>query len=116
MRKIAAVLAVGSMWVVQAQIAPTPSPVSGSRAAQLPLSGRTAQAGSVVPVQTPLPGGVTSVNTINSTVQVQGAYQGSVPSGTFSATPTPLSLDEAVRRGLQYNLGTVGLENSIRQA
>src|SRR6266540_6018015 len=117
MPKIAAVvLAVGSMWIARAQLAPSPSPAGGSRAAQLPLSGRTAQTGTVVPVQTPLPGSTTSVNTINTSVQVQGAYQGSVPSGTLSATPTPLSLDEAVRRGLQYNLGTVGLENSIRQA
>ena len=47
-----------------------------TRPVQLPLSGRTSQPGSAATVQTPQPGGgAQSVNTINSTVQVQGAYQ-----------------------------------------
>jgi len=50
-----------------------------NRAVQLPISGRTALPGSVVTVQNPLPSGLQSVNTITSTVQVQGGYQGSVP-------------------------------------
>ncbi len=66
-------------------------------------------------MQTPLPGGPSSV-TLNGTVQVQGAYQGSVPHGTFSAAPVPLSLSEAVKRGLDFNLGTVGFQQAIRQA
>ncbi|PWU01232.1 MAG: TolC family protein [Terriglobia bacterium] len=87
-----------------------------ARAAQLPLSGRTAQQGSVATVQNPLPGGTQSVNTISSSVQVQGAYQGSVAP---SVTPGPvlaLSLADAIRRGLQYNLGAVSFQNSVRQA
>jgi outer membrane protein TolC len=86
------------------------------RASQLPISGRTAQQGSVATVQNPLPGGAQSVNTITSSVQVQGAYQGSVPSAESPGALLPLSLAEAIRRGLQYNLGTIGFQNGVRQA
>ncbi len=87
-----------------------------SRALQLPLSGRTGQPGSVAPVQNSLPGGAQSVNTITSSVQVQGAYQGSVLSSETPGAPFDLSLADAIKRGLQYNLGNVGFQNSIRQA
>lgn len=87
-----------------------------SRALPLPLSGRTGQSGDVATVQNSLPGGAQSVNTITSTVQVQGAYQGSVLSTQSAGTPFELTLADAIRRGLQYNLGTVGFQNSIRQA
>jgi outer membrane protein TolC len=70
----------------------------------------------VAPVQTSLPGGAQSVNTITSTVQVQGAYQGSVPSSEAAGAPFELSLADAIHKGLQHNLGTVGFQNSIRQA
>ena len=102
--------------IVNAQFAPPVGGGNTSRAVQLPLSGRTGASGAVTTIQTPLPGGTTSVNTINSSVQVQGSYQGSVTTGTPSVTPLQLSLDEGVRRGLQYNLGTVGFEHAIRQA
>ena len=72
-------------------------------------------AGRVQTVQNPLPGGLQSVNTITSTVQVQGAYQGSVPSAAAAGPALSLSLDEAVRRGLEYNLGAVSNRNSVRQ-
>jgi len=87
-----------------------------SRAVPLPISGRTGQPGGVATVQNSLPGGVQSVNTITSSVQVQGAYAGSVLSTEAPGAPVTLSLADAIRRGLQYNLGTVGFQNSIRQA
>ncbi len=86
------------------------------RAVQLPLSGRTGEAGTVVTLQNPLPSGLQSVNTITSTVQVQGSYQGSVPSAAEPHGELALSLDEAIRRGLQYNLGAIDYQNGIRQA
>ncbi|HEV3332769.1 MAG TPA: TolC family protein [Bryobacteraceae bacterium] len=89
---------------------------AASRALTLPLSGRTGEPGSVAPVQNSLPGGAQSVNTITSSVEVQGAYQGSVPSSQAAGAPFDLSLADAIRKGLQYNLGTVGYQNSIRQA
>ena len=36
---------------------------------------------------------------------LQVSYGGSVPTGQASATPLSLSLRDAIRRGLQYNLG-----------
>ncbi|HJT89316.1 MAG TPA: TolC family protein [Bryobacteraceae bacterium] len=92
---------------------PIPGP---SRSLPLPLSGQTGQAGGVATVQSTAPGGVPSVNTITSTVQVQGAYQGSVPPNLAPGPPLQLSLAEAIRRGLEYNLGNVSFQNIIRQA
>jgi len=100
---------------LRAQVPPESVP-AGTRVAQVPVSGRTAQTGSVATVQSTQPGGAQTVNTINSIVQVQGAYQGSVPTALAPGAPLPLSLDEAVRRGLQYNLGPVALQNLIQQA
>lgn len=87
-----------------------------TRAAQQPLSGRTTQPGSVETVQTPTPGGPQTVNTIHSTVQVTGAYSGSTLSAGAPGAPLNLSLDEALKRGLQYNLGGVEYTNAVRQA
>lgn len=36
-----------------------------------------------------------------------GSFQGSIPRGQVSAQPLGLSLDEAIQRGLQNNLGTI---------
>ncbi len=90
-------------------------PPQGTPAAQLPLSGRGGQGGSVNTAQTPVPGLTSSVNTLNTTVQVQGPYVGSVP-GTAKPFSGKLSLREAVARGLEYNLGTEGLTQAMRQA
>ena len=89
---------------------------AGTRVIQPPLSGRAGVPGSVAATQTAQPGGSAGVNTINSVIQVQGAYQGSVPSAAAPGAPLPISLDEALKRGLQYNLGPVGFQQLIRQA
>jgi outer membrane protein TolC len=86
----------------------------GSQALQLPLSGRQASGVSVEQSATPPPGA--SVNTVNVQVHAQGPYSGSViganpPSGTVT-----LSLVEAVRRGLETNLGIIGSDTATRQA
>src|ERR1700737_4296755 len=49
-------------------------------------------------------------------VQAQGAFQGSVPSGAPLSGPLSLSLDEALKRGLRYNLGAINSQQSLRQA
>ncbi len=68
----------------------------------------------VIATQTPVPGTTSSVNTLNTTVQVQGPYSGSARSDKpFSGA---LSLREAVGRGLEYNLGAVGLNTAVRQS
>lgn len=98
---------------LRAQSAPPSPPTSGIK---LPLSGRTGETGGVTTNQSTVnAGGANSVNLINSTVNVQGPYQGSVPTGVATG-PIPLTLDSAIQRGLQYNLGTVGAAQSIRSA
>jgi outer membrane protein TolC len=108
-----AIIACGITAHLRAQVATVQTP---ERAVQLPLSGRTGEPGTVVTVQNPVPGGVETVNTLSSTVEVQGSYAGSVPSAQASGAPLKLSLDDAIRRGLQANLGNVGYQNATRQA
>ena len=101
--------------LVNAQIGAPPS-TPQPMAQPLPLSGRQ-QNGSVVSEQTPaLTGGSNSVNTLNPSLQVQGVYQGSVPRGAVSTTPIALSLEDAVRRGIQYNLGAISANDAAKQA
>jgi outer membrane protein TolC len=98
--------------------APTPSQGNGA-ATPLPLllSGRQSQNGSVTTTQTTVnAGGANSVNLINSSVNVQGAYSGSVPAAPLTGAVLPLTLDYALKLGLQYNLGTVGFAQTIRSA
>ncbi len=98
-----------------AQLAPPSGQGQGpTRANQLPLSGRSGQSGSVTATESPVPGTTTSVNTINPTVQVQGPYSGSAAGKMpFSGK---LSLHDAIERGLQYNLGAVGIAQAVQQA
>lgn len=98
-----------------AQLGPTPSGPQIIQATPLPLSGRSSLGGSVTASQSPIPGTTTSVNTINPSVQVQGPYAGSTPSA-----PVPfsgrLSLQEAMDRGVGFNLGPVGFADLVRQS
>lgn len=80
----------------------------------LPLSGRTAQVGSAQAQQSASPGG--GVSTINSAVQVSGDYQGSVPASDVPSGPISLTLADAVRRGLNANLGPISAGNSVASA
>jgi len=89
----------------------SPEPV----ATPLPLSGRTSSGG-VTATQSPIPGTTTSVNTLNPTIQVQGSYTGSVSSTADLPFNGRLSLQDAVQRGLRFNLGAVGINQAARQA
>ena len=99
-----------------AQVVGPPPSSRGTDAAIIPLFGRNPQGGSVTAVQSPVPGTTTSVNTINSSVQVQGPYSGSMSSTPAIPFNGRLSLREAIERGLAYNLGPVGLNELLRQA
>src|SRR5215472_18207825 len=113
-RALAVLLLPGGLTLsVYAQPGSATSSSQGATANQLPLSGRSGQAGSVSVTQAPVPGVTTTVNTINPNVQVQGNFSGSVSGATFSGK---LSLQEALQRGLSYNLGAVGLGLAARQA
>ena len=97
-----------------AQLGPPAQGANGTQAAQLPLSGRNGQSGSVNATETPVPGTTSSVNTLNTNVQTQGPYAGSITGRQpFSGK---LALREAVQRGLDYNLGAVGVTQAVRQA
>jgi len=87
-----------------------------TRTNQLPLSGRSPQNGSVTATQSANPGGTSSVNTLNPTVQVQGPYSGSTAGFTTQPFSGKLSFREAIQRGLVYNLGAVSLTQTVNQA
>jgi outer membrane protein TolC len=55
------------------------------------------------------------VNTVTPSIQVQGAYQGSVANGSAGSQPLWLTLEDAVKRGIQYNLGVIGAGQTARQ-
>jgi outer membrane protein TolC len=117
MKKISlpAIAVVFSANVALAQLGGSPPSGGSTAAAQLPLSSRSGN-GSVATAQTPLPGATTSVNTINTSVQVQGPYAGSAGSVSHMPFSGKLGLREAIQRGLDFNLGAVGMANAIRQA
>jgi outer membrane protein TolC len=100
----------------EAQLGPPPATGQLPRAQPLPLSGQS-QNGTVVPNETAAPGGgANSVNTINPSIQIQGAFQGGVPTGTVSPQPLSLKLLDAVQRGLMHNLGMVEAGEAARNA
>src|SRR5262249_15372276 len=97
-----------------AQIGTPAAPTPATQAVQLPLSGRNQQTGAVTAIQSPVPGTTTSVNTTNPSVQVQGPYTGSTAAARrFDGK---LTLRDAIERGIEYNLGPVGLNELLRQA
>jgi outer membrane protein TolC len=83
--------------------------------ALVPLTGRSAQGGTVVATQTPVPGATASVDTLNPLIQVVGGYAGSAlpKDGTAAG---PLTLREALRRGVEYNLGPLNLAEVVAAA
>jgi outer membrane protein TolC len=92
-----------------------PSTSAGPSALILPASGRNNQGGSVNAAQQPVPGTTTSVNTLNPSVQISGPYTGSARSTTGMPFSGKLSLADALKRALSYNLGAVGMAQSARQ-
>lgn len=87
-----------------------------SLATQVPASGRTTETGSVTATQSPIAGTTNSVNTINPSIQAAGPYTGSALSTSKSPFNGKLSLKDAIARGLDYNLGAVGLSVALREA
>jgi outer membrane protein TolC len=102
--------------VAFAQFGPPAGSSAGALANQVPLSGRTGESGSVSAAQSPVAGTTNSVNTINPSIQTAGPYTGSSLSTSKMPFSGKLSLKEAVARGLEYNLGTVGLSLAMQQA
>src|ERR1700722_12483593 len=83
---------------------------------QLPASGRTMLPPGAVRSQQTTSGISNSV--LQPSVTVTGTYQGSIPGTPIPTGPMRLSLPDAVKRGLQTNLGIVtsGVSSSIVRA
>ena len=116
MPRIALILFLLIPPTIFAQTAGSGTQSQPTQAAQLPLSGRNPQGGSVTTTQTAIPGTTNSINTINPAVQVQGPFTGSTSSVASRPFSGRLSLREAVDRALEFNLGAVGLTDAVRQA
>ncbi len=80
-----------------------------SRPMVLPESGRSSPAGSVSVGQTTSPAGV---DTVSTSVQIGGNLQGSVPGAAPPPGPVSLTLADAIKMGLQSNLGVIAAGNS----
>jgi hypothetical protein len=86
------------------------------KAQQVPLSGRSASGGDVQAQQSSSSnGGGTSADTVSTTIEVSGPYQGSVPDPNPPQGPVTLNLPEAIQRGLRFNLGSIDASASARQ-
>jgi outer membrane protein TolC len=112
----AAVLVCLGILVAQSQAQAPSSAGQHAVASPLPLSGRSGGNASVTAIEAPIAGTTNSVTTINPTVQIQGAYTGSMAGAAKLPFSGKLSLREAVARGLDYNLGAANLNHAVRQA
>jgi outer membrane protein TolC len=90
-------------------------PASMPKAQQVPLSGRSASGGVQAQQSSNSNGGGSSVDTVSTTIQVSGAFQGSVPDANPPQGPVALNLAEAIQRGLRFNLGSIDASASARQ-
>ena len=126
-KKMVAQLAVagGMAWLACSVQAAAQGPAQGAQqggqatqATQLPLSGRTtAQSnGTVKATESPISGLTNSVNTLNSSVQAQGAYAGSISGLAKMPFSGKLGFQEAIQRALAFNLGQTGATQATRQA
>ncbi len=87
---------------------------AGTRAIQLPLS--SGQPGGASAEQSSTPGMGSSVNTLNTQVRVLGPYASSALDPSANGGAITLTLTEAVRRGLEFNLGKTGADTAWQLA
>ena len=99
-----------SALCVHAQTSSAGAPIT--RATPLPLSAGGGQSGAVGTQQTAVTGCGTA--TLNSSIQVNGDYAGSVPAKDLPPGPVTLTLTDAVKRGLAANLGPLTADNAAR--
>jgi len=109
----AGLILVGACASSRAQSISPGAPATANRAIPLSLSGRPGAEGSVATQQQTANAGI---ETLNSSIQVNGNFQGSVPNSSLPPGPVALTLAEAVQRGLQANLGPLTADNSVRAA
>ena len=89
------------------------APQQGARAQQIPLSTRE-QGNASVQQQAGTAAGA-SVNTVQSMVNISGRYQGSTLDPSASSGDISLSFNDAIQRGLRFNLGGLTATNQQSQ-
>jgi outer membrane protein TolC len=104
----------GAGWA-QFPGAAAPASPGSSSATILPASGRNNEAGSVSAVEQPVPGTTSSVNTLNTSIQISGPFSGSTPSTKDAPFNGKLSLADALQRGLGHNMGAIGTKQTLQQ-
>jgi outer membrane protein TolC len=102
------------MLLLMVTTASTWAQQTGTRAVQLPLF--SGQQGGASEQQSSLPSISSSVNTLNTQVRVDGSYSSSALDPSANGGSIMLTLVEAVRRGLEFNLGKIGSDAAWRQA
>ncbi len=85
---------------------------TSTRATPLPMSAAGNPAGAVSTQQTPVAG--SGPATLNSNIQVNGDFAGSVLGKDWPPGPVTLTLADAVKRGLAANLGPISAGNAER--
>lgn len=96
-----------------AQLPAAPAGGGAARPIVLPQTGRTSPAGSVSIQQSTSPAGV---DTVNTSLQVGGNLQGSLPGAKPPAGPISLTLGDAIKMGLETNLGAIAAGNASAAA
>jgi outer membrane protein TolC len=110
------ILAIALVLPGSASFAQQSDSSSQPRAQQVSPSGRAQSGSSVQAAQSSSGNGAnSSVNTVNSTIQVSGSYQGSTPDPNAPQGPLTLNIEDAIRRGLRFNLGAVSANASVKQ-
>ena len=66
--------------------------------------------------QSVIPSGQSSVDTVNTSVQVSGPFASSILAPDANGAPLLLTIDDAIRRGLKYNLGAIAASVKRRSA
>ncbi len=90
-------------------------PAQTNQASQLPVSGRAAQSSGIVSTQQATGQGQ-GASVVQPSLQVSGSFSGSTPGSELPPGEVRLSLSEAVKRGLQVNLGSITADSSSRTA
>ena len=113
---------VGLRWMLLAvpaasAQAPSQMPPNVTSPVMVPLSGLGQGQQNVVTVtQMTSTGGSSGVDVSNSSVDVRGPIMGSVPNGKSNSNATSLTLADALKMGLRFNLAAVGETNQTLQA
>ena len=85
-------------------------------AQQVQPSGRSQNSvGSVQAQQSSSGTGSSSADTVRSSLQVSGAYQGSIPDPNAPRGLLNLTIADAIQRGLRFNLGSISASSTVQQ-